>query len=74
MDHFVTGRIAKFTYGAPSSASYQPLDPEHIKREHKAWLDPAGDKWVPDHCVAILLQVSHPPPLVSILLDDFIIP
>ena len=73
LDHFVTGRISKFTYGAPCSASYQPFDPEHIRREHKAWLDPVGDKWVPDHFETMLLRVCHPPPPLSILLNEFVV-
>jgi len=48
VDHFVTGRISKFTYGTLGNARYQPSNPEHVMREHKSWVDPAGNKWVPN--------------------------
>ena len=65
VDHFVTGRIAKFTYGAPSSARYRRFDPEHVKREHKSYLDPAGDKQIPGHFQTMLMRVCHPPRFVD---------
>ena len=60
VDHFVTGRISKFTYGTPWEVVYQPLDPEHVKREHKSYVDPLGDKRVPDGFATLLLRVCHP--------------
>jgi len=56
VDHFVTGRIAKFTYGAPGNPLYQAHNPEHVRREHKSYLDPAGDRYVPGHFEAMLLR------------------
>ena len=44
VDHFVTRRIAKFTYGTQYRIIYQPFDPEHVKREWRSLLDAAGDK------------------------------
>ena len=69
VDHFVTGRIAKFTYGAPSSIFYQPFNPEHVKREKKSYLDVAGDKVIPSHFATMLSRVCHHP-LLLILPDN----
>jgi len=65
VDHFVTGRIAKFTFGAPSVTVYQPSDPEYIMREHKSWLDPEGNKRVPDCFETMLSRVCHLPPFID---------
>jgi len=54
VDHFVTGRISKFTYGAPSRTVYEASNPEHTKRAHKAYIDPMGDKRIPGHFKTIL--------------------
>jgi len=56
VDHFVTGRISKFTYGASGSILYQSFNPEHVRREHKSYLDAAGDRRIPDHFGAMLLR------------------
>ena len=61
VDHFVTGRIAKFTFGVPSHVRYRPFDPEHVRREHKLSLDPTGDKRIPGHFETMLTRVCHPP-------------
>jgi hypothetical protein len=65
VDHFVTGRIAKFTYGAPSSILYQAFNPEHVRREQKSYLDAAGDKRIPGHFETMLSRVRFPPPFVD---------
>ena len=62
VDHFVTGRISKFTYGTHHSILYQPSDPEHVRREHKSFFDPAGDKYLPDRFESMLSRVCHPLP------------
>ena len=64
VDHFVTGRIAKFTYGTSSRTLYRPSNPEHVKREKKAYMDAAGDKRIGDHFVTMLSRVWHPLPLL----------
>ena len=48
LDRFVAGRISKFTYGAPCDALFDPSNPEHVKRGRKSYVDPAGDKRVPN--------------------------
>jgi len=47
IDRFVTGRISKFTYGVPCVILYEPLNPEHTKRNHKSYVDVRGDKRLP---------------------------
>jgi hypothetical protein len=64
VDHFVTGRIAKFTYGTSGGILYQPFNPEHVKREKKAYLNAAGDKRIGDHFTAMLSRVWHLPLLL----------
>ena len=35
LDHFVVGRLARYTYGLPGSVGYNSSDPEHRKRAYK---------------------------------------
>jgi hypothetical protein len=42
LDHFVVGRIVKYTYGNPGSVMYNASDPEHRKRADKKYLGIAG--------------------------------
>ena len=65
VDHFVTGRVLRFTYGADGSRAYDPSDEEHVKRSHKIWTNPAGRQYVPGHFFTMLSRVRHPPPLVG---------
>lgn len=60
VDHFVTGRITQFTYGTAGKTPYQPLNPEHIIREHKSFLDPAGNKRIPGRFKTMLPRVCYP--------------
>ena len=60
VDHLVTGRISKFTYGTPCSIPYEPFNPEHVRREYKSYFDPLGKKRVPDSFATLLLRVCHP--------------
>ena len=57
VDRFVTGRVSKFTYGVPCIAVYRPSDPEHVKRKHKAYIDPRGDKVLPGYFDTMLPRV-----------------
>jgi hypothetical protein len=65
LDHFVTGRISKFTYGAACCITYQPSNPEHVRRGHKSYLDAAGEKTLPDFFQTMLLRVRHPPSSIT---------
>jgi len=42
LDHFVVGRLVRYTYGTPASIPYDPSDPEHRKRAHKKYLGITG--------------------------------
>ncbi|KAF9649037.1 hypothetical protein BDM02DRAFT_3095383 [Thelephora ganbajun] len=49
VDHFVTGRISKFTYGVPCNILYNSSNPEHARRAHKLFVDAMGERCVPGH-------------------------
>jgi hypothetical protein len=61
VDRFVAARISKFTYGISCNTTYQPSNPEHVRREHRSYVDPAGVKRIPGHFETILPRVRHPP-------------
>ena len=42
LDHFVVGRLVRYTYGIPASIPYDPSDPEHRKRAHKKYMGITG--------------------------------
>ena len=42
LDHFVVGRIVRYTYGTPASIPYDPSDPAHRKRAHKSYMGITG--------------------------------
>ena len=65
VDHFVTGRISKFTYGAPCHPFYRRSNPEHVRHNKESYLDPAGDRCVPGGFITMLSRVCYPPPLIG---------
>ena len=65
VDRFVTGRISKFTYGTSHSIAYEPSNLEHVKRAYKSYLDPSGQKYIPDHFKSMLLRVRHSLPPID---------
>ena len=67
VDRFVTGRISKFTYGAPYEVIYQPSNPEHVKRKHKSYKDASGDVLLPDSFKTMLARVRRSPHLIDLL-------
>ena len=46
LDRFVKGRILRFTYGTPRNAPYSPSNPDHVRREHKTYINLMGEKRV----------------------------
>jgi hypothetical protein len=42
LDHFVRTRISKITYGTFYSIAYDPSDPDHKSRSHKAYTSVSG--------------------------------
>ena len=43
LDHFVVGRILRYTYGTEASIDYDPSDPEHRRRSSKKYLGITGE-------------------------------
>ncbi|KAF9650957.1 hypothetical protein BDM02DRAFT_3184899 [Thelephora ganbajun] len=43
LDHFVVGRIVRYTYGTQGSTGFNPLNPEHRRRAHKRYLGIIGE-------------------------------
>ncbi|KAM5545516.1 hypothetical protein V8D89_000554 [Ganoderma adspersum] len=56
LDHFVSSRVMKMTYGTPVYVKYDPEDPEHRARRDKKYVKPSGLVAVPDAFSAILQQ------------------
>jgi len=59
VDHFVTGRRSKFTYGVPCITRYNPSDPEHVRRLHKSFVDSMEERGVPGYFDTMLTRVRH---------------
>ena len=59
VDHFVAGRISKFTYGVDHWTAYRPYDPEHVQRKRKSEIGPNGKRRVPDCFAKMLSRVGH---------------
>jgi len=57
LDHFVVGRVVRYTYGIPDSVEYDPSDPEHRKRSHERYLGITG-KFQLDIFSPILFKVA----------------
>ena len=67
IDHFVTGRISKFTYGVLGNVVYDPYDPEHVLREHQSYVDAVGDTCIPNNFRTMLPRVCRAQPFLGIL-------
>jgi hypothetical protein len=61
LDHFVTTRVAKHTYGTPCCTIYDQFDLEHKKRAHKTIISLSGDKVIPEGFASVLSKVHHLP-------------
>lgn len=59
IDHFVKGRLSKFTYGVPCAILYKPFDSEHARREHKTITDVLGDQYLPCAFETMLSKVCR---------------
>ncbi|EAU92333.2 hypothetical protein CC1G_00552 [Coprinopsis cinerea okayama7 len=56
LDHHVTTRVAKFTYGQFRTAFYDASDPDHRLRYTKMYTCASGEKLVPDFFAVILTK------------------
>ncbi|KAF7290140.1 hypothetical protein MIND_01327200 [Mycena indigotica] len=54
LDHFVSARIAKETYGVEYASHYNPSNKEHKTRESSVYLSIAGDLRIPKQFAAIV--------------------
>ncbi|KAH6917102.1 hypothetical protein BKA70DRAFT_1367619 [Coprinopsis sp. MPI-PUGE-AT-0042] len=54
LDHHVTTRVAKFTYGQFRTAFYDQTDPDHRSRKNKSYKCASGENLVPDFFAIIL--------------------
>lgn len=57
IDHHVMARVAKISYGAPCSRTYNASDPEHVKRSEHRYMRPSGDYSLPGGFSTILPKV-----------------
>lgn len=57
LDHVVTTRVSKLTYGAFGSVLYSKNDPEHRQRLAATYTNLQGTTWVPDRFTVILPKV-----------------
>lgn len=56
IDHFVSARVAKFTYGTNFSVRYTPSRPEHVKRSYKIFKNLDGNDLLPNAFSSILAK------------------
>ncbi|PIL34593.1 hypothetical protein GSI_03372 [Ganoderma sinense ZZ0214-1] len=55
LDHFVSSRVMKTTYGTGMVVEYNPFDPVHVARRHSKYIHPSGRIVLP-HGFFILLE------------------
>ncbi|OAX34642.1 hypothetical protein K503DRAFT_859084 [Rhizopogon vinicolor AM-OR11-026] len=58
IDHLVSSRVARATYGVEIYTPFNPHDPEHQARQHTRFFDAAGDPSIPNQFASILLKGS----------------
>ncbi len=57
LDHSVTSRVSRYTYGIKSSTTFHPHNPEHVARMHTCCIDASGRVLVSGRFSAILEKV-----------------
>lgn len=60
IDHLVSSRVARFTYGTECNALYNEHDPEHVARRANAFEGVTGCLEVPHAFESILVKVNCP--------------
>jgi hypothetical protein len=58
IDHLVTSRVARATYGIEIYKHYNPGDPEDYARRHTQFTDAAGHRCIPNQFSSILMKVT----------------
>ncbi|KAJ3806836.1 hypothetical protein F5876DRAFT_68612 [Lentinula aff. lateritia] len=56
LDHFVSVRVARFTYGTDCVRAYDPYDLEHMRRRATMITAPSGRKVIPNVFSAIVIK------------------
>ncbi|KAJ3489527.1 hypothetical protein NLI96_g2044 [Meripilus lineatus] len=57
IEHFVTARIARVTYGSDHVVEFNPTDPEHVIRRARAHTKPSGQIVIPEAFSVLLSKV-----------------
>jgi len=57
LDHSVSSRVAKYTYGIESCTPYEPQRADHRAREHASFRARSGELMMPNSFMAILEKV-----------------
>ena len=61
LDHLVSSRVSKYTYGIEASVPFNPSLADHLAREDTCYEDSTGETLVPDHFSPILQKVDFTP-------------
>lgn len=56
IDHLVSSRVARTTYGTDCVTPYNSQDLEHLVRQHKSFIDITGSRLIPDYFQSILMK------------------
>jgi len=59
IDHLVSSRVARTTYGIKTRTRYNSQDPEHRARKHTRFINRAGHSSIPNKFESILLKVNR---------------
>ncbi|KAM6497397.1 hypothetical protein JOM56_007870 [Amanita muscaria] len=54
LDHYVTARMSKYSYGIRASVLFNPVDPEHARRENTKFMEADGKYYIPGTFSTIL--------------------
>lgn len=58
IDHLVSSRVAKLTYGTECSVPFNPSDSEHRARQKSIYRGPSGQLALPNAFASILTRVN----------------
>ena len=59
VDHFVTARVAKYSYGLGCYRPYNGADPENMKRRSSIWVDVRGVNCLSNQFAILLPKVRR---------------
>lgn len=70
VDHAVSSRVARYTYGIRACEDFDPTRPDHLARESTCIEAPSGEILIP-HCFSAILQKVNFTPACSPAADVF---